>query len=180
MSGDPIIRFFEGSGTDQDGRTLHDVLELGHDELESDHRYIQWLFPTPEKSSFSYFAPRLTDASIEVFTSRPELQANLRRAFAHILDFYGLRMESGPPLEVVEASTFGHRAAAWVTEGNHNYLRISRILRSLEQLGLSPEATAFLAWLEDLYARRGEVIGERTLSFWRMRARGSGHRGERC
>jgi len=50
-SDDPLVRFFERSGTDPDGRTLDDLLNLEHSELESDHRYIQWLFPTPDDRS---------------------------------------------------------------------------------------------------------------------------------
>ena len=171
-TGDAIIRFFEGSGTDRAGRSLDALLALDHDWLEVDHSHIQWLFPTPEKSSFSYFAPRLTAETIASFRASPALQSQLRRAFVFILDFYGLELSPGPPMAVSEMSTFSHRARGWVTDGNHNYLRISRVLRCLQVLGLETEARAFLAYLEDLYARRGDTIGPRTLEYWRRRARG--------
>lgn len=172
MTADPIVRFFEGTGTDRDGRTLEDVLALDHFELEADHRHIQWLFPTPEKGSFGYFTPRLTAAEIVAFRDRPDLREQLRRAFRHILDFYGLRLLEHGEARVVEASTFSHRARRWITEGNHNYLRISRILRSLACLGLREEAEVFLTYLEDLYLRRGDVIGPRAIAYWRLRTAG--------
>ncbi len=171
---DPIVAFFDGSGTDRDGRTFEDLLDLDHVEFESDHRHIQWLFPTPEKSSFGYFTPRISPAEIHAFRSRPELRDRLRRALRHALDFLGLQLIEGEVLAVVEGPFFSHRAAAWITEGNHNYLRISRILRSLTCLGLEAEAQAFLAYLEDLYLRRGDVIGPRALAYWRRRAEGDG------
>jgi len=173
-SDDPIVRFFERSATDRDGRTLDDLLNLDHSELESDHRYIQWLFPTPEKSAFGFFTPRLSDVAIQAFHARPELRDQLRRALRHSLDFYGLHLLETPQLRVTEAPTFSHRARMWITEGNHNYLRISRILRCLACLGLEREATAFLTYLEDLYQRRGAVIGPRALAYWRLRAAGHG------
>ena len=126
-----------------------------------------------EKSSFGFFSPRLSETAIRSFRARPELQDQLRRAFRHVLDFLGLHLIEGEALAVEEASTFAHRARVWVTEGNHNYLRISRVLRSLVCLGLKAEATAFLGYLEDLYLRRGEVIGPRALAYWRARASGT-------
>jgi len=173
-SSDPTVQFYAGSGTDRDGRSFEALLDLDHNELESDHRYIAWLFPIPEKSSFGYFTPRLSAAAIEAFRARPELREQLRRAFRHILDFYGLLLLEDGEARVVEASTFSHRARVWITEGNHNYLRISRVLRSLACLGLRAEAEAFLAYLEDLYLRRGDVIGPRTIAYWRLRAAGDG------
>lgn len=173
-STDPIILFYQGRGTDRDGRSLEDILRLDHAELEVDHRFIAWLFPTPEKSSFGFFTPQITDRGVKEFRSSPELRAQLGRAFRFILDFYGLRLADGDDLVVVEASTFSYRARDWVTDGNHNFLRISRILRSLEHLGLAAEASRFLAYLEDLYDRRSDAIGSRTLAYWRLRASGSG------
>lgn len=173
-SADPILLFFEGRGRDRTGRTFEDLLGFDHYELEVDHRYIQWLFPIPEQSTFSAYSPRLSDVAIHAFRARPELRDQLTRAFSHILDFYGLQLSSGPPIRVVEASTFSHRARSWVTGGNHNYIRISRILRSLQCLGLAAQAEAFLAFLDNLALARPDAIDPRTLQYWRLRAAGDG------
>jgi hypothetical protein len=54
-----------------------------------------------------------------------------------------------------------------VTPNNHNFLRISRILRSCSLLGLAAEAAAFLEALEALGETRRPVVGPVTLSYWR-------------
>jgi hypothetical protein len=41
--------------------------------------------------------------------------------------------------------------SGWITLGNHNHLRITRILKSLLTLGLQEEAVAFYDCLEDIY-----------------------------
>jgi hypothetical protein len=54
-----------------------------------------------------------------------------------------------------------------LTSGNHNFLRISRILRSLSLLGLRTHATALLKCLEGIYAEDPHTIGATTLGYWR-------------
>jgi hypothetical protein len=55
----------------------------------------------------------------------------------------------------------------WLHAGNHNFLRISRILRSLTLLGCSLYAVAFLECLEGIYAENRETIGNTTIGYWR-------------
>ncbi len=63
------------------------------------------------------------------------------------------------------------RQARWVTPGNHNLLRLSRILRCLHLLGFEDEARALLRDLEALYkAGAGAAIGPVTLGYWRRAA----------
>jgi len=54
-----------------------------------------------------------------------------------------------------------------IDSGNHIYLRITRILKSLHLLGRPRYANAFLEALEVTYAEDPNGIGERTMSFWR-------------
>jgi hypothetical protein len=163
-----IVGFYRGTGTDHRGRTLDEILSFDDRSLESTHDYIQWLFPLTEPSQFNSQAPLLTHADIETISFAPELQANVVRAFERMLSFYGFEMpESGGSLNIRTTERFKAQAANWRTPGNHNYLRITRILKSLRLLGLAPHADAFLAALETVYAEAPEKIGERTLSFWR-------------
>jgi len=85
-----------------------------------------------------------------------------------MLQFYGLELASGSrSVEVVRAESFDERSAKWLSYGNHNFLRISRILRSLALLGLSRYARAFLKCLEAIYAEHSKIIGETTVGYWR-------------
>jgi hypothetical protein len=54
---------------------------------------------------------------------------------------------------------------------NHNWLRITRVLRSLWLLGMKKEALAFFERLETFYASRRFPIGNDTFEFWKKAVR---------
>ena len=121
-------------------------------------------------SAFNSAAPILRAEDSAAFAGDAELRESLRRSLRRILRFYGFDLEgTGHRASVVRRPDFDTRAENWVTPQNHNFLRITRILRSLSLLGLADEARAFLAALEALYkeARAERIIGARTLAFWR-------------
>ncbi|MBA3891883.1 MAG: hypothetical protein H0X64_15280 [Gemmatimonadaceae bacterium] len=163
-----IVAFHDGTGTDHRGRTLAEIQAFSHDDLEAHHDFIQWLFPLREQSPVNPAAPTLDDATIRAFHARPELRAALRRSFDVMLRFYGfdLRETEGG---VAIAPGAGWEAAArnWLTPGNHNFLRITRILHSLTLLGHREAAVVFLAALEEVHAAHGGVIGPVTIGYWR-------------
>src|ERR1051326_6842308 len=104
-----IIGFFSGEAPDDEGRYLHDIQRWPDHRLESVHDFIQWMFPLPEPSPVNPDAPVLDAATIAEIRARPELQENLRASWMRMKRFYeGTRH--------------------WITPGNHNHLRITRIL----------------------------------------------------
>jgi Opioid growth factor receptor (OGFr) conserved region len=161
-----LVNFYGGTARDARGRTLADLWAWDDTNLEQVHDYIQWLFPVPEPSQFNDEAPRLTPDDIAAFAARADLRDNLRHSFARILAFYGLTLGAGPV--VTQADNFSLQAVNWLRPYDHNFLRITRILRSLTLLGLGAEARAFLAALEDIDRDHGGgTIGERSFAFWR-------------
>ena len=159
-----LIAFYAGTGPDAEGRTLEEIWRYSLDELEHNHDYIQWLFPLTERSAFNPRAPILDDAAIARFRSDDALRRNVQRSLEMMLEFYGLAIEGD---RIVRAASFRERTANWLTPGNHNFLRLTRILKSLSLLGLSRRAEQLFACLEEIYTTHPRVIGERTMSFWR-------------
>ncbi|MBI3723517.1 hypothetical protein HY251_06130 [bacterium] len=170
---DAILAFFRG-GPDASGRTLSEILGWDDDLLEEAHDYIQWVFPTRKRSEFHPSAPVLGPASVAAFQEDAELRRRLLGAFARMLRFYGLdlRERDGRP-EVVHAESWEERRESWLSAGDHNLLRITRILDCLATLGLRDHARAFLAALESLDERDRREIGRRTYEFWRGALSGS-------
>jgi hypothetical protein len=81
-----------------------------------------------------------------------------------MLRFYGLEFH----LEKIElAKNFAVRSSNWLTPGNHNHLRLTRILRSLRLLGLESEAQALFRALSQLYESHPGRITFRTYEFWK-------------
>jgi Opioid growth factor receptor (OGFr) conserved region len=164
----PIIAFYRGDGRDHRGRSLTNLQEQSQSDLESVHDYIQWLFPLDEPSSASEEAPILTGDDILAFRHSHELRERLERSLQTMLTFYGLdNPGSISPSTVVRGPTFPVRATAWISTSNHNFLRLTRILRSLAILGCREQSRALLACLTEIYTEFGHVIGEGTLQYWR-------------
>ena len=163
----PLIAFYRGTGRDHRGRLLSHILGFSLDELEFHHDYIQWLFPLPEPSGANASAPLLSKEYIAAFASDESLRLALRRSLELMLQFYGLELIEDGAAEIVPSPYFAARSRDWLTPGNHNFLRISRILRSLSLLGLGRYAVALLNCLEGIYSEHARVIGEMTLGYWR-------------
>lgn len=166
-----LLTFYSGLGPDDRGRFLHEIQNWPDEDLEITHDYIQWLFPLRERSAFNLRAPILDAKTIAAFRANPKLRTNFKASFIRILTFYGFTLLEDPPVRVIPASSFPERAENWLTPGNHNYLRITRILKSLRLLGLEQEALAFFRCLSALYHRESaggfSPISHENFEYWR-------------
>lgn len=103
-----------------------------YDKLEHNHTYIQWLFPLREQG-LNFYAHELTQDEIKEFQTTREAKRRFLVAYALMLDFYGIKL--------LDKSGNVSRAPNWqqrfrhLNESQHNYLRITRILKSLGELG---------------------------------------------
>ena len=164
----PLVAFYRGDGRDHRGRLLSHVRQYAFNDLERHHDYIQWLFPLPEPSGANPYAPLLTQEDISAFESDEALQRSLLESFHLMLQFYGFDLwEHGPEITIARGAEFAERRGVWLTRGNHNFLRISRILRSLTLLGLGSHALAFLKSLEDIYGEEANTVEDTTIEYWR-------------
>lgn len=164
---DPIVAFYSG-GRDAAGRTLGEILAWNDDRLEAVHDYIQWLFPTSRPSGVNPFAPLVTEGTVRAFSADKLLRARLRQALDRMLAFYGL-MRRDARIEI-DPARFPVRARLWLHAGNHNHLRLTRIMDSVSALGLPDDARALKrCLLEDVCAGPGAGrVSERTVEFWRL------------
>ena len=164
MSNEKLIAFYAGTGTDDRGRRIDEIWSFSHEELEAAHDYIQWLFPLAERSAFNPGAPLLDHDTISRFREDAALRENLERSLRVMIDYYGLAIAGH---EILRVPTFGARSRNWLTPHNHNFLRLTRILKSLSLLGLHDRATQLLACLEGIDRLRPGIISEETLRYWR-------------
>lgn len=163
-----ITSFYLGKNTDDKGRMIDDILSWDDRELELVHDYIQWLFPLKEASAYNASAPVITEEEIDEFVHSDALRSKLRESFIRLLNFYGFECfgEEGN-LNVRRSAVFERQASNWLTVCNHNFLRITRILKCLSMLGPKDCAVAFMDALEEIYNEHSETIGFETLSYWR-------------
>ena len=169
-----IVPFYNGTGADTQGRTLADILSWSDSRLESAHDYIQWLFPLPERSNFNPDAPLLTPDSIAALTTSSEAQSHFAQAFMRMLRFYGLEYQEGASgaARVVLAGNYTARSSNWLTPYNHNYLRLTRMLRSLHVLGQQRRARALGDCLYQIYEQERKSgrnrVSVETLKYWQQ------------
>jgi hypothetical protein len=159
-----LVAFYRGEAADYQDRTLHDVWSWDDRRLEDRHDYIQVLFPLPEESRFNAWAPLLDDATLARYRTDEVIRANLLQSLRVMLRFYGFRLDEKTG-EVVEAENFAERARQWLRPGNHNHLRITRILRCLTLCGLHDRAEGFLKALLALPGQ--DRITSESRRYWR-------------
>jgi hypothetical protein len=158
-----IVRFYQGEAADDRGRTLDTILSWDDGRLEAVHDYIQWLFPLDEPSRFNPSAPLLTAHDRAAFRD-PDLAANLRRALDRMLAFYGFTLDPSPPPRIKRSSRWSERSAVWLHAGNHNLLRLTRIIRSLALLGQTDLSTAMYGALRRECEGHVSAV---TLEYWK-------------
>jgi hypothetical protein len=159
-----LLDFYRGQSTDTEGRRLSDIVSWPDDELEAVHDFVQWLFPLPEPSRFNPDAPLLTTEDIAAFRADRLLRANLLLSLERFLAFLGLTQRAEGA--VIEGPNFDARIADVWMYPNHNWLRITRLLRCLRLLGLEEKARSLYAWLEAQYRGRKFPIPADTFRYW--------------
>ena len=162
-----LIPFYRGSEANIARVTLNQILSWNDARLENVHNYIQWLFPQSTPSQYNPDAPLLDDATIQAFHNDPALQNNLLASFRRMLAFYGLQMDEGTRV-ITRAPNFNQRSSVWLTPGNHNFWRITRIIDSMKLLGFPGCSRAFLTILQDIVRIEGVgIVSDETLGHWR-------------
>jgi hypothetical protein len=170
-----IVAFYLGERPDAEGRLIETIWAWGDDELEYVHDYIQWLFPLTEKSRFNDAAPIVDEETIEAFRTDSRLRERLIISLRLMLRFYGFQCEEsdGGDISIIKSSAYPQRKQNWISRGNHNFLRLTRIVKSLRLLGLEDYAQAVFRCLSLIYAEERGRIGRDSFSFWERAASSS-------
>jgi hypothetical protein len=163
------VQFYSGQGVDGRGRSLNTILSFTDGELETVHDFIQWLFPIETVSSVNPSAPIVTRNTQIAFRTDISLRGNLCKACCRMLHFYGLSChgKAGVNPKVCRGRGFPVKSARWMTPGNHNHLRLTRILKSLRLLGLEACSRSLFSCLRELASRDPDGFSEVTLDYWR-------------
>jgi hypothetical protein len=163
-----LILFYSGERSDDRGRTLTQIWEWDFEELECTHDYIQWLFPLPEQSAYNSNAPIVDDNVVRAFEHNSLLRQNLHRSLTVMLRFYGLQIQQTDrgTVVVTKSAAYPERQREWLCPFDHNYLRITRILKCLMVFGLEEEAQAMFECLSQIYRESSDLIGGETFQYW--------------
>ena len=171
-----LVRFYRGEIStgerlyDHEGYTFDEIMKFNYEQLESYHRWVQWVFPTKERSFFQPDVPILNNEVIKLFQEDEVLQHRTKWAFLKVIDFYGfeLKEENGEEQVVLQQEGYHHANPKWAIQFfNHNYLRITRVLTALRYFGHNEWSVKFKNALMEHANRDTE-----STMFWEQAATG--------
>jgi len=153
------LRFYKGeissspSGDFIDN--IHNDWKGNYALLERHHGYIQWLFPIREHG-MNMQSQVLQLHEAEAIRSIPECQERLLRSYEMMLDFYGMKLKDRSTGELERSKNFKERYRN-LNRSSHNYLRITRILKCLGEMGFEHLKFSFLAFVAEEIWVHGEL-----------------------
>lgn len=186
-----IQAFFKGDGTDHQGRTLNEVLELDDQWWDDCHDFIQWVFPLPMPSQFfkGDDCPLLSMEDISILSRETDIQSILSRSATRYCSFLGIELidfrflhSYDDPFEdirvndsgitcgswrVAVADNFSEQAKYWLKANDHNHLRINRMLQCLVLFGEEELAKAIFKFLAMIKCEFPYCITDTTMVYWR-------------
>jgi hypothetical protein len=157
-----IIKFYEKQSKDNNGRSLDEMQHYNYEKLENIHDYIQWMFPLRRKSDFNDNAPILTQNDITYIKNSKEIKKNMAKSLSVITDFWGIEKDEKTNKYIIKDD----RINTWITPGNHNFLRVSRVIKSLILFDMEEEAKLFFNCLEELNSKYKNIIRS-SFKYWK-------------
>jgi len=112
------------------------------DILEDSHGYLQWLFPIREQDNNSHSKP-LQKHEITKIKDDPRCMQRFRKSYEMMLDFYGCKLKDPTTGEIERHDGWKSRYKN-LNSRSHNHVRITRILKSLGELGYEHYKKPFL------------------------------------
>lgn len=143
-----ILNFLQQKEPDIYGRMLSDIWAFNDAKIESEHNFIQWIFPTTTPSASVPGSPVLDIEEVRLIRKSEAALENLYTS----ADWY---------FAFLERNNF------WMKAHDHNHLRITRVIQSLRLLGDADEADFFREQVLRLLGDASNKIPPRTMKFWK-------------
>ena len=140
-------KFLTNNAEDFKGRSLDFIWHFSDAEIESNHDFIQLIFPTNKRSQNSFHGYYLdNEQEIEKLKNNVEVKENLLKSAAWFLGFLS-------------------RNKSWINGYDHNQLRITRVIESLRLLVSDEAANEFFQSILNL-VKDPAAINPTTIKFW--------------
>ena len=142
-----IVGFLKSKTPDHRGRILYMLWKQTDNDAETNHDYIQWMFPLDEPSQAVNGAPVLSDFDIDEIKENQLAIENLEKSARWFLGFL-------------------ERNDHWVTNYDHNHLRITRTIKSLRLLTSDLVADRFRDKVIALAGDNLNLVDQEARDFW--------------
>lgn len=156
-----IVKFYRGERGNQNGHKLEEILNWTDGALEMDHDWVQWVFPSNERSMLNGEAPTMTKQEAQIFETDPELREKVKQSFVRFLDFLQFQLVEDGDKVLIEPKD-KENLPFWLRSFNHTMLRVTRMLKSLRLSGNTRYAIAFFDAMRPFKAQ----LSPNTWSYW--------------
>lgn len=102
-------------------RNIDGILAYNEDQMEDDHSYIQWVFPTPRASAFNGNAPIISKEEIKELRNDPKVIEVLNKFKNKMFNYWGLDPKDTIRIRILNG---------------HDGLRLSRAIECLTLFGI--------------------------------------------
>jgi Opioid growth factor receptor (OGFr) conserved region len=160
-----IVDFYRNGLPRPDGLTLQQIMSWSDKDMERSRNVFEWLFPLDHPTLDEPHAPILTEGEVALFKADPELRTALLKSLIRVLGLLGLRIDVTRG-QIARAGDFDAKSG-WLYPHNVNYIRLTRMLTSLNLLGLEQEAAWLFQTLQDIHETHGRYIGGAPMRYWR-------------
>lgn len=144
---DKNLRFYSGEIKMQpDNFTIDEFHQHwwgNYEDLESGHSFVQWIFPIREQG-LNHMAAPLQKWEADAIAADPKLQGRIIKSYRLMLDFYGMVLKDEKTGEIGRNEKNYEYQYDNLERCSHNYLRITRILKCLGEVGLSHYQAPFM------------------------------------
>lgn len=143
-------------------------INANDDELEDTHNFIQNCFPLNEVSRFNRdsFVLHTDNIPLYLLTQSKEFDPKFYlRMYRRMLKFYGIKQWNTFGTTIT-FKWFNFNKNNWLTPLNHNHLRLSRIVKSLEIFGFDDKSKSLLEFLLHVAKENPEGFSTPTIRLW--------------
>lgn len=148
--------------------TFTETLSEGDAYFNECHSFVQFLFPTPERSRFNPNAPILDEETAKVIKAKG-LDNKILAAYARMLRFLDAAAATDGALQFNDPGLpLSVPRRHWCKPNDHNHLRLTRIIRCLKLLGHGDKAAALYRFLKGCYDKwAGNFASLETVNWWK-------------
>lgn len=160
-----IVNFYRGDTPNNEGLYFQEFIDrYGHEQMEVDHAWIQWVLPTKQLSNFND-APLITNEELVLFQNDPELVAKFSEVINKVLDYFGMALFEGNVVWKIEENA-AVDTRWWLKAFNHNMLRMDRFIVSLRYFGKDETARQIF----ELLGEYKDIYSNSYHNYWRISA----------
>lgn len=170
-----LIEYYIGKGTDSAGRTFDEAILLNERAMEKSHDVVQWVFPTITPSQMQKHSPVLDDATIKILKDDLLFKSRYKYALEKYLTFWRIPFRISPYTAsiLIDETIPDGLNQSWTYAGDHNQLRLARVLESTRLLGLeNTSRDLFHALIRFVGKDNEHDITARNVAYWYKAAYG--------